>query len=64
MQTEYIYPTLGDRTSPKEWDELGKPELIQRAIERKDTILSEPSAALFLPEIDLAIRKEFKHTRT
>ena len=59
MQTEYIYPTLGDRTSPKEWDELGKPELIQRAIERKDTILSEPSAALFLPKIDLAIRKEF-----
>ena len=59
MQTEYIYPTLGDRTSPKEWDELCKPERIQRAIERKDTILSETSAALYLPEIDLAIRKEF-----
>ena len=64
MQTEYVYPTLGDRTSPKEWDELGKPELIQRAIERKDTILSEPSAALFLPKIDLAIRKEFNILRT
>ena len=24
MQTEYIYPVLGDRTSPKEWAENGK----------------------------------------
>ena len=24
MQTEYIYPALGDRTSPKEWEELGQ----------------------------------------
>jgi trimethylamine--corrinoid protein Co-methyltransferase len=59
MQTEYIYPALGDRTSPKEWNELGKPDLIKRAIGRKDAILSEPSAAQFPPEIDLAIRKMF-----
>ena len=59
MQTEYIYPALGDRTSPKEWDELGKPDLIQKAIERKEAILSEPSAAQFSPEIDLAIREAF-----
>ena len=59
MQTEYIYPALGDRTSPKEWNELGKPDLIKKAIGRKDSILSEPSAAQFPPEIDLAIRKMF-----
>ena len=59
MQTEYIYPALGDRTSPKEWDELGKPDLIQKAIERKEAILSEPSAAQFSPEMDLAIREAF-----
>lgn len=59
MQTEYIYPALGDRTSPKEWNELGKPDLIKRAIGRKDAILSEPSAAQFPHEIDLAIRKMF-----
>ena len=59
MQTEYIYPALGDRTSPKEWNELGKPDLIKKAIGRKESILSEPSAAQFPPEIDLAIRKMF-----
>ncbi len=60
MQTEYIYPELGDRTSPKEWDELGKPDLIQKAIARKEAILSEPSSARFAPDIDRAIREAFK----
>ena len=59
METEYVYPQLGDRTSPKEWDELGKPDLIQKAIERKEAILSEPSSAQFPPDIDLNIRKSF-----
>jgi trimethylamine--corrinoid protein Co-methyltransferase len=27
MQTEYIYPEIADRSSPKEWEELGKPNL-------------------------------------
>ncbi|MEL0286083.1 MAG: trimethylamine methyltransferase family protein [Paracoccaceae bacterium] len=60
MQTEYIYPELGDRTSPKEWDELGKPDLIQKAIARKEAILSEASSARFAPELDRAIREAFK----
>ncbi|NDH27157.1 MAG: methyltransferase, partial [Rhodobacteraceae bacterium] len=60
MQTEYIYPELGDRTSPKEWDELGKPDLIQKAIARKEAILSEASSARFAPEVDRAIREAFK----
>ena len=60
MQTEYIYPELGDRTSPKEWDELGKPDLIQKAIARKEAILSEPSSARFAPDVDRDIREAFK----
>ena len=60
MQTEYFYPELSDRTSPKEWDEIGKPDLIQKAIARKDTILSEPSSAHFAPDVDRAIREAFK----
>ena len=60
MQTEYIYPELGDRTSPKEWDELGKPDLIQKAIARKETLLCETSSALFPPDVDRAIREAFK----
>jgi trimethylamine--corrinoid protein Co-methyltransferase len=36
MQTEYIYPALGDRSSPKEWVENGKPDLLANATQRKE----------------------------
>ena len=28
MQTEYFYPAIGDRFSPKEWNEKGKPDIL------------------------------------
>ena len=59
MQTEYIYPALGDRTSPKEWDELGKPDLLAKAKARKEEILSQRAAARFAPDVDQAIRARF-----
>ena len=40
MQKEYIYPEIGDRLSPKEWQEVGKPVLMQKARERVDDILA------------------------
>ena len=33
MQSHYVYPSLGDRTSPKEWVEIGRPDLVARATE-------------------------------
>lgn len=59
MQTEYVYPAVADRTSPKEWAELGKPDLIQKAIERKNRILSQSTGPLFDPATDAAIRAAF-----
>lgn len=59
MEADHVYPTLGDRTSPKEWAENGKPGLIEAAIARKEAILSEPSAARFDPMLDKAIRERF-----
>jgi len=59
MQADHVYPTLGDRTSPKEWEELGKPDLIARAIARKEAILADRSAARFDPVMDAAIREQF-----
>ncbi len=65
METEYVYPVVADRTSPKEWDEKGKPDLLREATARKDAILSEPSTANFDPLLDAAIRKRFNiHLRT
>lgn len=60
MQTEYIYPVVADRTSPKEWVEIGRPDLVQKAIERKNKILAEAAPTLIDPDADAAIRAKFK----
>lgn len=59
MQSDYVYPELGDRTSPKEWVELDKPNLIQKAIAKKEEILSQRAAARFDAATDMAIRGRF-----
>jgi len=59
MQSDYVYPTLGDRTSPKEWAELDKPALLDKATARKEEILAERAAARFDPMVDAEIRKAF-----
>lgn len=41
MQSEYIYPDLADRTSPKEWEERGRPMLLDSAQEKIRQILSQ-----------------------
>jgi trimethylamine--corrinoid protein Co-methyltransferase len=40
MQKEYVYPHLGNRMSPKEWNEAGRPDIVERATARKKEILS------------------------
>jgi trimethylamine--corrinoid protein Co-methyltransferase len=60
MQTDYLYPCIANRSSPKEWDELGKPDLIAKATEKKLKILSERASARFDPITDAAIRARFK----
>ena len=61
MQTEYIYPAVADRSSPKEWEEREKPDLIREAIKRKNSILDKRSGIpLINPLIDRKIRERFK----
>ena len=59
MQKDYVYPALGDRTSPKEWEENQRPDLLHKATALKDDILAEPAAARFDPITDKAIRGQF-----
>lgn len=59
MQTEYIYPALGNRMSPKEWNEANRPILIDQAIKRKNSILEQARIQID-PAIDAAIRKDYK----
>lgn len=59
MQKEYIYPDIGDRKSPKEWDEAGKPNLIKNARDRVDHILSNHFPSHITEEKDQSIRDSF-----
>ncbi|MCE8009300.1 trimethylamine methyltransferase family protein [Aestuariivita sp.] len=59
MQTEYVYPAVADRTSPKEWAEIGKPDLIAQARARKEAILADRASARLDPDTDALIRSRF-----
>ena len=58
MQTEYVYPSVGNRMSPKEWVEAGRPQLLDRAIARKNSILAKAGSQID-PDIDAAIRATY-----
>jgi trimethylamine--corrinoid protein Co-methyltransferase len=58
MQTEYIYPKLGNRMSPKEWNEADRPMLLDQAIARKKEILDNAQIK-FDPALDAAIRADY-----
>jgi len=58
MQTEYVYPAVGNRMSPKEWNEAGKPLLLDAAIARKNEILAKAGSVID-PDIDRVIRARY-----
>ncbi|MFN3953740.1 MAG: trimethylamine methyltransferase family protein [Pararhodobacter sp.] len=58
MQTEYVYPAIGNRMSPKEWAEAGRPLLLDAAIRRKNRILTDAPCQID-PALDAAIRARF-----
>ena len=60
MQTEYVYPILADRNSPKEWQEKNRPDLIEQAVLRKEALIAAPTPAALPPEVDAKIRQRFK----
>ncbi|MEZ5812739.1 MAG: trimethylamine methyltransferase family protein [Rhizobiaceae bacterium] len=59
MQTEYVYPALGDRSSPKEWVEKGKPDIVERAVAEKRRILETRFPRHVSRDLDDRIRKTF-----
>jgi len=59
MQRDYVYPEVGDRLSPKEWNEKGRPDLLETARARVTEILLGPRPSHLSPELDQAIRAKF-----
>ena len=58
MQKDYIYPEIGDRASPKEWAEQGSTDILQRAKQRTEYILSTHYPGHIPEEVDARIRAE------
>lgn len=56
MQTEYFYPAVADRFSPKEWNEKGRPDMLGRAVEEKRRILDSYFPRHVAREVDDALR--------
>jgi trimethylamine--corrinoid protein Co-methyltransferase len=59
MENAYVYPAIGDRTSPKEWEELGSTDVVQKAILRTAEILGTHFPDHLEPALDRAIRERF-----
>ncbi|MFD1159087.1 trimethylamine methyltransferase family protein [Roseovarius aestuarii] len=58
MKTEYVYPVLADRQSVQDWQEAGRPDLIERARLLARQMTEKPPDHL-PPEREAAIRSEF-----
>ncbi len=59
MEKDYVYPEVGDRTSPKEWLEQGSTRVIQRARKRTQEILANHYPDHIDPDLDARIRRNF-----
>jgi trimethylamine--corrinoid protein Co-methyltransferase len=57
MQTDYLYPVVGDRTSPKEWLEQGSTTIIDRAVRKTRQILESHFPRHLSDETDRRIRE-------
>jgi trimethylamine--corrinoid protein Co-methyltransferase len=59
MQTEYVYPMIGDRANPKEWVEMGRPDAIAKAQKKLKQIMASHYPAHISEAVDDAIRAKF-----
>ena len=59
MQSEYVYPQLGDRRTPDEWEQSGSLDMRERAREQARAILAEPPPTLIDAALDRQIRARF-----
>ena len=59
MEKEYVYPRLGDRSTPEEWQQRGGSDIRARALARVREILAEHYPAHIDPALDADIRARF-----
>jgi trimethylamine---corrinoid protein Co-methyltransferase len=60
MQRDYVYPDIGNRLSPKEWAEVGKPDILKVAAGRKKDLLASHFPKHVGDAVDRTIRERHK----
>ena len=59
MQREYVYPEIGNRMSPKEWVENGKPDIVEKAVQVKQSILDNHFPRHIPDDLDSLLRQSY-----
>ena len=59
MESEYLYPELGDRSPPGAWEKEGAQDMFQRAQDRAREVLSDHYPNYIDAEVDAKIRAQF-----
>ncbi len=59
MQKEYVYPDVGDRSSPKEWKERGSTDVLERSRRRTGEILAQHFPRHLDATVDARLRARF-----
>ncbi|MDH5344125.1 MAG: trimethylamine methyltransferase family protein [Gammaproteobacteria bacterium] len=59
MQSEYLYPEVGDRFSPNLWEQAGKPSALKLAIQRRDELLATHFPKHISDATDAKVRAQF-----
>jgi len=59
METDYFYPAITDRLSPKEWAELGSLNMRERAKNKTKEVLSSHYPVYIDPAMDAKLRENF-----
>jgi trimethylamine--corrinoid protein Co-methyltransferase len=59
MQSEYLYPEVGDRRTANDWEASGGEDVYQLAHEKVKSILSSHYPEYIEPNVDKAIREKF-----
>jgi len=59
MQSEYLYPEVGDRLNPDNWYDAGSKSVDERAREHVQKVLSTHFPSHIPPAVDAAVRERF-----
>lgn len=59
METEYLYPKIANRLSPKEWAEVGKPDIVADAQAYIKSVIEGPEPSHISAEVDASLKEKW-----